>query len=243
MAGLKQTTEDELSEIRLRAILLHIHRYRIGTFASFQQLAVLRACGPRAVKKVLRGIEQRSLIGSSWLDATRRYWFLTPRGIEKLGLTAVRSGPLSPDARIRAAGTLFFCMLGSRRRHLLTLTELRQRFGTEATIGLPSGYYLEPGDTNKFGLVRIDGGHSGRWDRIVESIREDIARQWRVRPLRPLIQSGAFEITIVTATPQKAQRLDEAIKTASDLSRVTVRVAVCQELVPVIATATSVKGR
>jgi len=52
-----------------------------------------------------------------------------------------------------------------------------------------------------------------------------------------------FEITIVTATTQKAQRLNEVIQTASDLSRVIVRVVVCHDLVPVIATAASMKGR
>jgi len=57
---------------------------------------------------------------------------------------------------------------------------------------MPGTYYLEPAESGCIGLTRIDADRSGRWDRIVQSVRVDIALHRRLPGFRQLIQSRHY---------------------------------------------------
>lgn len=243
---MKSSNNQKLTEIpdaTLHSVLSQIARYRLATFATVQQLEVFEDQGPRFVKAAIKECERRKWIASAWLDGTRKYWFLHRRGADILSLDNPRIGPLSQCARIRAAGMLFFCLLGTRQRHLLTRSECQQHLKDELRGGLPSGYYFMPDESCWLGLARIDAGRLGRWDRVIESVREDVDRHLRMETLKPLIKRRGFEISVVTVLPEKAVRLKDAMSSLRDLRRIPVRVVVCSELLPLLAPGPHRKGR
>jgi hypothetical protein len=232
-----------ISDDMLHSVISQIARYQLTTFAAAQQLETFEGHGFRFVKAALKECQNRKWIGSAWLDSSRKYWFLQRKGAEALGLAKTRTGPLSEPAKIRAAGLLFFCLLGKRQRHLLMPSECRQYLGGEQQGGLPSGYYFVPDESRWLGLARIDAGHAGRWDRVVQSVREDVDHHVQISTLQQLISRRSFEITIVTVLPQKAVRLRETVSRHPDLNRIPVKVVACTELLQLLATAPQKKGR
>jgi len=99
---------------------------------------------------------------------------------------------------------------------------------------MPGTYYLEPAESGCIGLTHIDAGHSGRWDRIVQSVRHDIALHRRLPGFRQMIQSRRFEITVLTVLPAKAERIATAIQALPDVKHVPVHVVAQPELLPLI---------
>ena len=99
---------------------------------------------------------------------------------------------------------------------------------------MPGTYYLEPAESGCIGLTRIDAGHGGRWDRIVESVRDDITLHRRLPGFRQLIKSRRFEITVLTVLSAKAERIASAFASLPDVKHVPVHVVAQPELLPLI---------
>ena len=225
----KETVPDELID----AVLDHIARYRLTVFPALQQLPVFAACGPRRIKNVLRECQRQSLIGSAPLHHGARYWYLDVLGAQACELPEERVGPLSEPAKIRALAMLRFCCLSDRPRRRLTPEELAAAFPVIAPAGLPSGYYFDPGGAGRLGLCRVDAGRSGRWDRVVESVRQDILQHLHRPGFRQFIQAGRFEITVLTVFRQKAKRIYESL--LREAERLPLQVVALPELLPLIA--------
>jgi len=85
---------------------------------------------------------------------------------------------------------------------------------------MPGTYYLEPAESGCIGLMQIDACHSGRWDCIVQSVRDDITLHRRLPGFRQLIQSRCFEITVLTVLPTKAQRIASAFQSLPEAKHV-----------------------
>lgn len=214
------------------ATLDHIARYRLTVPAALARLPQLSK--PRDMETLLKGLSRRSLIADAPLVKRQRYWHLTAAGARLSEVSENHSGPLSEQGKIRAYAALHFCCLGDRPRHLLTSTELNQHFPDLHRPGLPAGYYFDPQGAGCLGLIRVDAGHCGRWDRVIESIREDISSHCNQAGFRKLAQAGRFEIALLTVLPQKAQRLEETLASHADAHRIPVRVVAIPELLPLI---------
>lgn len=214
------------------AVLDHIARYRLTVFPALQQLPVFSACGPRQIRDVLRECQRQSLISSAPLHHGARYWYLDALGAQVCDLAEERVGPLSEPAKIRALAMLRFCCLSDRPRRRLTAEELTTAFPVLARVGLPSGYYFDPVGTGRLGLCRVDAGRRGEWDRVVESVRQDIVQHLHRPGFRQFVQAGRFEITVLTVFRQKARRLFESL--ARDAQLLPVQVVALPELLPLI---------
>lgn len=101
--------------------------------------------------------------------------------------------------------------------------------------GLPEGYYFDPQGSGRLGLARVDAGRRGRWDRVVQSLREDIDDHLHQVGFRKLIQAGRFEITLLTVLGQKARRIVESLSQYRDTVRVPLQVVALPELLPLIS--------
>ena len=217
------------------AIVQHIARYRLTIFAAIERLPVFSALGPRQIKNMLQHCRRQSLIGCAPLHHAAKYWFLDAGGAERCGLEPNRSGPLSELAKLRALAILRYCILAERPRHRLTADDLARSFPTVFRQGLPEGYYFDPQDSGRLGLARVDAGRRGRWDRIVQSLREDIDDHLHQVGFRKLIQAGRFEITLLTVLRQKARRIIEALSQYRDTARVPLHVVAMPELLPLVS--------
>ena len=100
--------------------------------------------------------------------------------------------------------------------------------------GLPDMYYFEAFGSGRIGIARVDAGHRGRWDRIVQTLRDDIDAHLRRPAWRRLITAGRFEFTLLTVLPEKADRIRESLARYPDARRASVQVLALPELLPFI---------
>lgn len=230
------TTEPHMhgftSDECIDAILDHLARYRLSIFAAVAKLPVFAAARPRQVKDALKECQRQSLIGSAPLHHGARYWYLDTLGAQACGLDGDRNGPLAESPKIRALAILRFCCLSDHPRHRLTVAELSRAFPKIARHGLPASYYFDPEGPGRLGMIRVDAGGRGRWDRVVQSVRADIDRHSCTPGFEPLVQAGRFEITVVTVVRKKAARIIESL--ALRPHPVPVRVVAIPELLPLV---------
>lgn len=218
----------------VEVVLAHVARYRLSTFAAISRLPAFADYGPRRLRQLLRQCRDRGLLSSALLHHGVRYWFLTARGAERCRLDARRAGPLSEPAKIRAYAMLVFCCLSQTSRHRMTAQDFEEKFTPLYRPGMPGTYYFDPAGHGQLGMARIDAGHYGRWDRVVETVREDLSAHLRRPAWRKLIDAGRFELAILTVFPQKAERLREAISRRPVLQAVPVRIVALPELLPLV---------
>jgi len=222
------------TDIAIDTILKQIARYRLTFFAALCTEPVWANAGVRAIKHTLRGAQGRGLIDSAPLHHQARYWFLTAAGADHLGMSMDRSGPLSEAAKVRAYAVLVFCRLLEHPRVRLTAEEMSHFFPEVDRPGLPTGYYFDPRNDGGLGFARVDVGQRGRWDRIVESLREDIDAHWQQSGFRDLVSAGRFELTVLTVFPQKARRIQETLASHRDAQRIRVHAVALPHLLPLV---------
>jgi len=218
----------------VEAILGHIARYRLSTFAALSRLSLFAGESPRHLRRLLRDCREAGLVTSAALHSGSRYWFLTPAGATRCGLDESRSGPMSETAKLRAYALLLFCCLSDKPRHRLTASELSQQFSLLHRPGMPGTYYFDPTGKGSIGLARIDAGHHGRWDRVVQSVQDDISLHRKLPGFRQLIKAHRFEITVVTVLLAKAERTVSVLKSLPEVKQVPVHVVALPELLPLI---------
>ena len=230
----KITDERDDDQDAVEAILAHVARYRLSTFAVMSRLPHFAGESPRHLRRLLRDSREAGLVTSAALHSGSRYWFLTSAGATRCGLDESRSGPLSETAKLRAYALLLFCCLSDRPRHRLTVSELSQQFSVLHRPGMPGTYYLNPTNNGCIGLARVDAGHHGRWDRVIQSVRDDISLHKKLPGFRQLIKAHRFEITVLTVLPAKAQRTVSVLKSLPEVKHVPVHVVALPELLPLI---------
>ena len=230
----KITDERDDDQDAVEAILAHVARYRLSTFAVMSRLPHFAGESPRHLRRLLRDSREAGLVTSAALHSGSRYWFLTPVGATRCGLDESRSGPLSETAKLRAYALLLFCCLSDRPRHRLTASELSQQFSLLHRPGMPGTYYYDPTGKGSIGLARIDAGHHGRWDRVVQSVQDDISLHRKLPGFRQLIKVHRFEISVLTVLPAKAERTVGVLKSLPEVKHVPVHVVALPELLPLI---------
>ncbi len=233
MSPLKITNETD-NQHAIETLLAHVARYRLSVFAAISRLPEFAGIGPRRLRRLLDQCRGIGMLSSAALHHGARYWFLTENGAQHCGLDGTRSGPLSEGAKIRAYALLLFCCLSAQPKYRLTADDLSGRFAGLHRPGMRSTYYLDPAGPGCIGLARVDAGHRGRWDRIIASVREDIALHQRQPGFRPLIQARRFEITLLTVLPAKARRIANALISLPEVKHIPVHVVAQPELLPLI---------
>jgi hypothetical protein len=128
----------------IEAILSHIARYRVSTFAVLSRLPHFADESPRHLRRLLRDCREAGLVTSAALHSGSRYWFLTPAGATRCGLDESRSGPMSETAKLRAYALLLFCCTSDKPRHRLTASELSQQFSCAASARNARHVLLRP---------------------------------------------------------------------------------------------------
>ena len=223
----------------LATLLQHIARYRLSTFEAMSRVLDADDGGQRNLRRLLEKAEDDEVIKSAVLHSGQRYWFLTSRGAERLGIDSSRSGSLSETAKIRAYAMLLFCCLSDAPRRRLLPSELNGNGVSLFQSGMPSTYCYDPSEKGRITLVRVDAGRNGRWDRIVQSVKEDREEHLGFPQFRPFIEARRFDIAILTVLSTKAERIISALKTDSGDEVIPVRVIALKQLLPLVPSQTS----
>ena len=163
--------------------------------------------------------------GAAWLEQTGR-----------TDLAEERHGPLSELAKIHNYAMLAFCLLTDAHRERLTSAELQRHFPALHRPGLPMSYYIDTTSGQpRLGFIRVDTGGHGRWDRVLAACRHDLETHWGHPGFQPFIRRQLFEITLITALPQKAQRLRDGLTSGDDWRASVIRIVAMPELLNLIA--------
>ena len=217
----------------LLEVLQHIEQYKLTVGEAIKRLPSFHKSNEKLVIRTLRKMERQSFIGSAELHKGLTYWFLQPRGCKQLRLVEHKHGPLSEMAKFRAYAILHFCCLTHQQRRRLTENDFQQRLPEFNRPGLPSTYYFDQSGQGRLGFIRVDCAYAGRWDRIIQTIHEDVESHLRRLPWLQLINAGRFDYTLLTALPEKASRIRTSLN-ATRLANVNVQVIAVPTLMPLI---------
>lgn len=199
---------DSLDPGRVQLALRHVARYRLTTPEAVKTVAALRLSTNARALAFLRELVATNWLSEAPLDRHGPYFFLADHGAGDMCRPARRSGPLSEVAKARAFALLAFCRLTGADRERLSPDDLRRVVPALDSGGMPTTFYAERSTTTRsLGFARIDVGGTGRWDRVLATVASDL-RTFSADPaLRPLIAARSFEMTLITAMPEKAERL------------------------------------
>ena len=222
-----------------QTVLEHIERYRMTVLPALQSLPGLKHFGRKRLAALLREMRRAGDVGQGQLYHHQRYFFLTRtrqqmKGPDSRNGAKTRTGPLSETAKIRNYALLAFCCLNGTHRRRLTQDELQTLLIYRP--GLPLNYYVDTSRSPpRLGFVRVDTGGRGRWDRIAARCSADLESHAQHLGFQSFIERDAFEITLLTALPQKAERLREFITSEHSETASLVRIVVFPELLNLIA--------
>lgn len=211
------------------AVLVHIRMFRMTTAKALGRVCSLSA--PADAEEVLEYLRRLGFIDRAMLVGEEQYYFLLPRAAEVLHVAQVLSGPVNGTPKLEAYATLSFCCLSSVYRPLIDTETLQKRFPTLYRTGVKINYYTEGA---KFGHIRVDTKENTRGHpaRTIDRCYKDISTRRRhkekgrtkkddkwidCQPFIELHDSGRFVIAVLTAFPEKADRL------RSELNRMTER--------------------
>lgn len=227
-------SEGDRRHIRL-AILQHIARYRLSTFEVMGNLPECQDLSNADLRRLLKELVHFELLLTATLHRGRSYWALAAAGAKRCGVPDDRTGFLSEPAKRRAYAILRFCHQSGVSRRRLNREELDVGLLSHvARPGMPSTYYIAGGASGRIGLARIDIGRAGRWDRILQTVRNDCDQHRNASAWRPFLQANRFEITVLTALPQKAARLQQKLQEMALEYRIPLQATALPELLPLM---------
>ena len=224
------------------AIVNHVNRYRMSTWAAIQRIPECRSRGRRDLRRELAQLCRLGHLGTTALFRNLPYYFLAYADLNvsvpnaNLPNGEHRRGPLSEQAKVRNYAMLSFCCLSHHKRQRLTADDFQRHFPDMYRPGTPLNYYIDTEASEpRLGFLRVDTGGHGRWDRILAKARADIDAHWMNSEVRPFIDRGLFEVTLITALPQKAMRMRRSLDESTDTRKRLLRICVCPDLINLIA--------
>lgn len=185
------------------------------------RLPEFRAHDIKTTRRVLSDLRNSGVIDAASLYQGRQYYFLPCPDDSSIdcepSVNRKQFGPLSEQAKIRNFAILHHCCMKNTRRRRLSSAEIEQYFPDLHRPGLPRNYYITLDTTKpRLGFFRIDVGGRGRWDRVVAKCCDDLHRHWANQAVREFIKRDLFELTLITALPQKAARIQRTLIESND---------------------------
>ena len=167
----------------------------------------------KAVERCLTRAMDRSLLRSYPLHGKFCYYVATEVGERLIGVESKRAGqPFGWQGLIRAYATLLYCTAGPGRKKI-TRREFEERFPALKIPGLPAGaYYLDSDPASgrvRLGLICADQGAGTR--RLVRRLRNEIERRRKHSAWADYLRGDHLAVALLTATPEKAERLRRAL--------------------------------
>lgn len=219
---------------RDRNVIKHIARYRMTVKEALLRMPCFENSSEEVVKKALGRLRRGGYVSSKPLYENRSYWHLTPRGANE-ALEHERLGaPLKEEPKRRAFAILSFCCLGDTPRTRLTPREFKEKFPSFYVPGDRVDYYLDKErKVARLGYIRVDSrGLSSRWTRIIGQLHRDIQKRADRPAFRDLILQRRFAIAVLTATEEKAERLQELVDEQNFPPEIELKFHVIPELIP-----------
>lgn len=193
---------------RDRAVLEHLARFRVSTLRVVHRL-LFGGRTPSAAKKVLNRLERQGLLRSFRMNRQgQKCYQLSSAGAYRLGASDKLARPLRTQAFAkRLAVACFINTHGPKPYRLLTAAEAEAAFPGTAE-GFPDALYY-PDDSagpHRLALLRPDYGSTDA-RRVVRQCQAEVNERFAHQAFRRLIQARLFQVTVLTSTAEKAERL------------------------------------
>ena len=215
------------------AILLHVARYGI---TSPQALAQFHVKGVKTIEQAKHRLtalkRRRDLIGHP-LDEIETYYSLSPAASKRLQQAGHDvPAPITSLRRFaQQTAMLQLCCQQPGQMQPLTPTEIRQHLPMLNAQRQWTAYYLSTvSNQRRIGLLRVDSFSSGRWDRLAHKVHADREQHAMLGDFKSTIDAQQFEITVVTALPEKATRIEEFLNRQDSNFGIDCRVLAMPEL-------------
>lgn len=230
-----QSTERKWHPIE-HAIMLHIDRYGMTTPAAAVGAGVRGMTTELIALKRLEALVRRQHIIKHALAPGNTCYSLSEVARTRLGRNpAMREKPPSPRLLFERFAFLSFCCLSHQKSTKLTHAEMSQRFPDLYRPAMAHHYYVSTDHRHsRLGFLRVDGGNSGRWDRVASKLAQDVHHHLNFDLVRTLLEQDAFEFTVVTPLAEKAISIQEAMMQRRDAFPVPVHCVSMPELVNLI---------
>jgi hypothetical protein len=168
---------------------------------------------PKAVERCVTRALQQGLLRSYPLHGKNCYYVLTDAGERQIGVESKRAGqPFGWQGLIRAYATLLYCTAGPGRKKI-TRRDFEEKFPALKVPGLPAGaYFLDSDPQNgrvRLGIICADQGAGTR--RLVRRVRNEVERRRKHAVWAEYLRHDHLAVALVTATPEKAERLRRAL--------------------------------
>ena len=193
-------------------ILELVHRFRMIVPEALVHQGFVDPGSKNGAKNLLRRLRTAGYLKSVPLYGTKSYYHLTRSAAELIGQPESAARSLPEQTKLDSFAMLCFCGMREPYQHKLTLEEFKNNFPQFFRNGERPNYYVDSSSEKKrLGFIRVDRGGFGRWDRLLNRCRGDISTRCNLPEFRELIDSGGFVFTLLTALPQKRERLEAAI--------------------------------
>ena len=174
------------------------------------------------------------------LYGDRYYYYLSPKAIGLFPHNSLPRMPLNEAQKIRDYAISDFCRSTGAVR--LLPEDFQVRLTGYEPPAVPTNYYrIESMDENstadQLGFLRVDCGGRGRWDRILGKLARDALRHVAADGFRTLFQNQSFELALLTATYEKADRIYRQLQQHPLPADAVVRIHVVPDLLELIAPA------
>ena len=197
------------------AVLEQTYRFGLGLPEMAAFVVRLRNAKVTA-HDLLDSLAAKGYLGQAPLYGNRRYYFLDDRAHQEFDLDKSDMGPLKEREKVYRYAMLRLCLESNPPRRPLTRSDFKYHF-PQLFDARPRGrqnsrkqqprfrsYYLAG---SRLGLLRVDFGGNGRYDRILAAVYRQFRTHQSMPPYAELITRDAFELAIVTAFRTKARRL------------------------------------
>jgi hypothetical protein len=204
-----RTSEKALRRLtaRDRKIIEHILRYRLTT-VEVLRTAVLSGQSLNAVSKIANRLCRKRYLQKFTLLHPVKYFILGDAAVNLFGVDPHRAAPLGPQSLPMEYAVLYYATLGNRLRKRLTAREIRA-----ACPWLPDALADIPHCLDEqqaiLELIRVDLG--GPADHVARKCLADLRHRSQYRDFYLLAKQQLFRLVIITATPEKAAAVRQAL--------------------------------
>ena len=161
---------------------------------------------------VLKSLCYFRLVSECILPGNQTAFVLTNRGNRILNVLSESTTPAKGKQLIRQLAMMSFCLLGNPARSRLMPGENEDLLCWSEPNVKRRLFYVVPSSLPTLGLLRVEAGGTGRWDRILSKAMQDVRLLLNYRARKPSSDSFTPEVTIALATVSKARRIAMALR-------------------------------
>ncbi len=217
-----------LDERDLR-ILQHVARHHLTINRVLHRL-FFPDSQPNSIVKVTSRLCRTQMLQRFPLVHPQVYFTLTAKACRQLGGTPSRSQPLGPQALPSELAALLYCTCGPSYHQRLTNHEVREQFPWFPAASRHEIYSVVADQAMEW--IRTDLGGPGH--HIVRKTYRRLLRLLESPLFVQAVKHGLFRIVFLTATPQKAQVIRDALQQHEWPDAILLHLAVIPQLLPLI---------